>query len=67
MSAGLKQTLEAVAAEIAEQVRLLDGLVRYRFGDDAELMRRGPSPGMSWDRSSPRLVISRRRRKGAAD
>lgn len=28
----------AVAAEIAEQVRLLDGLVRYRFGDNAELM-----------------------------
>jgi len=24
--------LDAVAAEIAEQVRLLDGLVRYRFG-----------------------------------
>ncbi|HLB87486.1 MAG TPA: hypothetical protein VJK29_07525, partial [Terriglobales bacterium] len=30
--------LEAVAAEVAEQVRVLDGLVRYRFGDDAELM-----------------------------
>ena len=30
--------LEAVAAEIAEQVRVLDGLVRYRFGDNAELM-----------------------------
>ena len=28
----------AVAAEIAEQVRVLDGLVRYRFGDNAELM-----------------------------
>ena len=27
-----------MAAEIAEQVRELDGLVRYRFGDDAELM-----------------------------
>jgi len=27
-----------VAAEIAEQVKVLDGLVRYRFGDDAELM-----------------------------
>jgi len=30
--------LEVVAAEIAEQVRVLDGLVRYRFGDKAELM-----------------------------
>jgi len=26
------------SAEIAEQVKVLDGLVRYRFGDDAELM-----------------------------
>ena len=25
-------------AEIAEQVKVLDGLVRYRFGGDAELM-----------------------------
>ncbi len=30
--------LQAVAAEIAAQVRLLDGLVRYRFGNNAELM-----------------------------
>lgn len=30
--------LQAVAAEIAEQVRVLDGLVRYRFRDDAELL-----------------------------
>ena len=35
---GASADLEAVAAEIAEQVRVLDGLVRYRFGDDAELM-----------------------------
>jgi len=27
-----------VTAEITEQVRLLDGLVRYRFSDNAELM-----------------------------
>jgi len=27
-----------VAAEIVEQVRLLDGLVRYRFGNNAALM-----------------------------
>ena len=30
--------LEAVAAEIPDRVRLLDGLVRYRFGNDPELM-----------------------------
>jgi len=34
---GATVDLQAVAAEIAEQVRLLDG-VRYRFGDSAELM-----------------------------
>ena len=27
-----------MAAEITEQVKVLDGLVRYRFGDNAELM-----------------------------
>jgi hypothetical protein len=35
---GASADLQAVAAEIAEQVQLLDGVVRYRFGDDAELM-----------------------------
>jgi hypothetical protein len=35
---GASADLQAVAAEIAGQVRLLDGLVRYRFGDNAELM-----------------------------
>ena len=35
---GASADLEAVAADIAEQVQLLDGVVRYRFGDDAELM-----------------------------
>ncbi len=35
---GASADLEAVTAEIAEQVRVLDGLVRYRFGDNAELM-----------------------------
>src|SRR2546427_375719 len=35
---GASADLEAVAAEVAEQVKVLDGLVRYRFGDDAELM-----------------------------
>jgi len=37
-SIGATADLEAVAAEIAEQVKVLDGLVRYRFGEDAELM-----------------------------
>ena len=35
---GASADLEAVVTEIAEQVRLLDGLVRYRLGNDAELM-----------------------------
>ena len=35
---GASADLQAVAAEIAEQVRVLDGLVSYRFGDNAELM-----------------------------
>lgn len=35
---GATADLRAVLAEISQQVRVLDGLVRYRFGDDAELM-----------------------------
>jgi hypothetical protein len=35
---GATADLRAVAAEISEQVLLIDGLVRYRFGDDAMLM-----------------------------
>ena len=35
---GATADLEAVASEILEQVRMLDGLVRYRFGDNPELM-----------------------------
>ena len=35
---GASAELHAIAAEIVERVRLLDGLVRYRFGDDAQLM-----------------------------
>jgi hypothetical protein len=35
---GASADLRSVATEIGEQVRLLDGLVRYRFGDNAELM-----------------------------
>ena len=35
---GASADLDAVFSEISQQVRLLDGLVRYRFGDNAELM-----------------------------
>jgi hypothetical protein len=35
---GASADLQAVTVEIAEQVRLLDGLVRYRFTANAELM-----------------------------
>lgn len=36
--AGASADLEAIGTEIAEQVKLLDGVVQYRFGEDAELM-----------------------------
>jgi hypothetical protein len=35
---GATADLQAVLAEISEQVRVLDGLVRYQFGDNEELM-----------------------------
>ena len=35
---GARADLEAIGLEIAEQVKLLDGVVEYRFGDNAELM-----------------------------
>src|SRR4029077_4303358 len=35
---GASADLKSVLTEITEQVRLLDGLVRYRFSDNAELM-----------------------------
>ena len=35
---GASADLGAICAEISEQVQLLDGVVQYRFGDDAELM-----------------------------
>jgi hypothetical protein len=35
---GARGELEEVASDISEQVRLLEGLVRYRFGEDRELM-----------------------------
>ncbi|HLZ45929.1 MAG TPA: hypothetical protein VKQ05_09670 [Gemmatimonadales bacterium] len=35
---GATADLQAVAAEINEQVRVLDGLMQYRFRDNAELM-----------------------------
>jgi hypothetical protein len=35
---GARVDLKAVAADISKQLRLLDKVVRYRFGDNAELM-----------------------------
>ena len=35
---GASADLQTVAAAIKKQVRALDGMVRYRFGDNAELM-----------------------------
>jgi high-affinity Fe2+/Pb2+ permease len=35
---GASADLDAVFAEIAEQVQLLDGVVKYQFGENAELM-----------------------------
>jgi hypothetical protein len=35
---GARADLKAVAADISQQLRLLDKVVRYRFGDSAELM-----------------------------
>ena len=36
--AGASADLEAIGAAIGEQVKLLDGVVQYQFGDDAELI-----------------------------
>jgi len=36
--AGASAELDTIGSEIAEQVRLLDGVVAFRFGDDPELM-----------------------------
>jgi hypothetical protein len=35
---GASSDMKEVVSQILLQVRLLDGLVRYRFGDNAELM-----------------------------
>ena len=35
---GARADLKVVAADISTQLRLLDKVVRYRFGDNAELM-----------------------------
>jgi hypothetical protein len=35
---GASADLKAVMAEVSVQLKLLDGVVRYRFGDNAELM-----------------------------
>src|SRR5439155_21601498 len=40
---GARADLKTVAAEISKQLRLLDKVVRYRFGDNPELMGAGDS------------------------
>ena len=35
---GARADLKVVAADLSQQLRLLDKVVRYRFGDNAELM-----------------------------
>src|SRR5947199_225959 len=35
---GARADLKVVAADVSKQLRLLDKVVRYRFGDNAELM-----------------------------
>ncbi|MGH7417505.1 MAG: hypothetical protein ACREKB_07005 [Candidatus Rokuibacteriota bacterium] len=35
---GARADLEVITAQLAEQVKLLDGITRYRFGSDPELM-----------------------------
>jgi hypothetical protein len=45
--------LQAVATEIVEQVRVLDGIVRYRFRDDAELLGAWASARNPWLHSGP--------------
>jgi hypothetical protein len=55
---GASADLKAVAAEIEEQVRVLDGLVRFRFGENAELMG-------AW--ASPRNVLGPFKSKGAPE
>jgi hypothetical protein len=54
---GASADLQAVAAEITRQVRLLDGLVRYQFGEQPELMG-------AW--ASARNVLGPFRSKGEA-
>ena len=35
---GARVDLEVIANELTEQVKLLDGITRYRFGKDVEMM-----------------------------
>jgi hypothetical protein len=35
---GARADLEVISAELVEQVKLLDGITRYRFGNDPEMM-----------------------------
>src|SRR6266853_6816733 len=69
---GARADLKVVAADISKQLRLLDKVGRYRFGDNAELMgawesaRNVAGGGRSTPRTSRspgRAVVRRRRRR----
>jgi len=64
---GASADLRAVMAEVSEQVKVLDGVVRYRFGDNAELMGAWASVhsvvGPFRTHRSRRWVVRRRRRR----
>ena len=62
---GASGDLDVVMSGISEQVRLLEGLVRYRFGDDAELIPAWTRARNVLGRSGPgarraRMVVRRR-------
>jgi hypothetical protein len=66
--------MNEIVAEMVQQVRLLDGLVRYRCGDNAELMEawlsgsvtatRTPGFGSAPLRQATPATSSRLRRQG---
>src|SRR6266576_2088959 len=56
---GASADLRAVMAEVSEQVKVLDGVVRYRFGNNAELMGAWASVhsvvGPFWTHTKPQV------------
>ena len=55
---GARADLKVVAADISKQLRLLDKVVRYRFGDNAELMGAWESARNASLRSARRVAGS---------